>query len=316
MKLYTAPFNKRPKGGRCEKLVTADGTALRTAIWRVPGEVHKGTVCLLQGRIEFIEKYYEVIGELTSRGFDVVTLDWRGQGGSDRLIKDRLRGHVENFDHYLSDFKQFMEELVMPTCRGPFYALAHSMGGHILLRSMAQHNWFERSVAVSPMVAIAMPHFSGGFVETFVDILTVIGLKKQYVPNRSYVAIVDKVFRGNLLSSDQMRFERTRHFLLAHPELEVGPPTNGWLSAALDSVEALNKTVYPLRRKRSVLLFSAGYDQIVSNRAIEEFAKRTPGISHIVIDGSRHEILMEADAIREQFWSAFDAFIPGGCVDE
>ena len=33
--------------------------------------------------------------------------------------------------------------------------------------------------------------------------------------------------------------------------------------------------------------------------------------SHLVIPGARHEILMEQDRYREQFWAAFDAFVPG-----
>ena len=40
--------------------------------------------------------------------------------------------------------------------------------------------------------------------------------------------------------------------------------------------------------------------------------RRPPEGRHaIVIPGARHEILMERDEIREQFWAAFDAFIPG-----
>jgi len=311
MKLFRTKDNAPPKGARCIKLVAKDGVVLRTAIWSADNADHKGTVCLLHGRIEFIEKYYEVVSELLSRGFSVATLDWRGQGGSDRLMDDPLRGHVENFDEYLGDLKTFMEEIVLPECKGPFYALAHSMGGHILLRSLADHNWFERSVAISPMVGIALPKYSEGFVEVLVDSLSTIGLKKQYVPSKSYIALVDKVFAGNLLTSDRDRFKRTKNFLLANPGLEVGPPTNGWLSAALTSVDKLEKEDYPLQRKRSVLIISAGLDQIVSNRAIDRFTKRIAGASQITIEGARHEILMEKDAIREQFWSAFDAFIPG-----
>ncbi len=30
-----------------------------------------------------------------------------------------------------------------------------------------------------------------------------------------------------------------------------------------------------------------------------------------VLDGARHEVLMERDRLREQYWAAFDAFVPG-----
>jgi len=49
----------------------------------------------------------------------------------------------------------------------------------------------------------------------------------------------------------------------------------------------------------------------VSSKAIEDLASRLRAGSQLVLRGSRHEILQERDSIREQFWAAFDAFIPG-----
>jgi lysophospholipase len=56
---------------------------------------------------------------------------------------------------------------------------------------------------------------------------------------------------------------------------------------------------------------AAGRDSVVSNAAIERFATRLRAGAHLVISGSRHEILMERDVYRAQFWAAFDAFVPG-----
>ena len=33
--------------------------------------------------------------------------------------------------------------------------------------------------------------------------------------------------------------------------------------------------------------------------------------SHVVVAGAQHELLMEQDAYRNQFWAAFDAFVHG-----
>ena len=38
---------------------------------------------------------------------------------------------------------------------------------------------------------------------------------------------------------------------------------------------------------------------------------RHPGMILFVIVGAQHEILMEQDRFRSQFWAAFDAFVPG-----
>jgi lysophospholipase len=45
--------------------------------------------------------------------------------------------------------------------------------------------------------------------------------------------------------------------------------------------------------------------------AIEAVAAELRVGGQVAIAGARHEVLMERDAIREQFWAAFDAFIPG-----
>jgi len=43
----------------------------------------------------------------------------------------------------------------------------------------------------------------------------------------------------------------------------------------------------------------------------EEFAIHLRAGSHLVIAGSEHEIMMEQDNYRLQFWAGFDAFVPG-----
>ena len=93
----------------------------------------KGTVVILPGRNECIEKYFETARNLSERGFSTATLDWRGQGGSDRLLRDPQRGHVQSFYDYARDLDQFFEEVVLPDCRGPYYVLAHSTGSLIAL---------------------------------------------------------------------------------------------------------------------------------------------------------------------------------------
>ena len=95
----------------------------------------RGTVCLFQGRGEFIEKYFEVVADLRRRGFAVATMDWRGQGGSSRMLSNPRKGHVRSFAEYDQDLAHFMKEIVLPDCPPPYIALAHSMGGHILLRN-------------------------------------------------------------------------------------------------------------------------------------------------------------------------------------
>ncbi|MFX6288900.1 alpha/beta fold hydrolase, partial [Acinetobacter baumannii] len=84
----------------------------------------RGTVCLLQGRAEFIEKYYETIHELRARGFAVVAFDWRGQGESDRRVDDPHKGHVARFDDYRLDLRAVAETILVPLMPEPHVGLA------------------------------------------------------------------------------------------------------------------------------------------------------------------------------------------------
>jgi len=83
MNLVSIPANPVPDAVVSGTIKTPDGVSLRFARWEPPPG-RKGTVCLFQGRSEFIEKYFETVRDLRARGFAVATLDWRGQGLSER----------------------------------------------------------------------------------------------------------------------------------------------------------------------------------------------------------------------------------------
>src|SRR5436189_3221427 len=154
MTLIATPANPVPEDVVTGTLKTPDGVGLRFARW-APPPGRKGTVCLFQGRAEFIEKYFETVRDLRARGFAVATLDWRGQGGSERALRNRRRGYVRSFAQYQIDLETFVHEVVLPDCPPPVFALAHSMGATILLRAAyAGHRWFDRMVLLAPMIAL------------------------------------------------------------------------------------------------------------------------------------------------------------------
>src|SRR5271155_5307874 len=118
------------------EMLDVGAARLRTARFAAdPARPARGLCVLLNGQTEFIEKYFEVIDELRGRGFAVATLDWRGQGGSGRLVPEApLKGHIHDFAEYEADLSALMEEIVAPMLGGDALpiALAHSTGGHVL----------------------------------------------------------------------------------------------------------------------------------------------------------------------------------------
>src|SRR5438132_11687117 len=154
MTLVSIPANPVPDDVVTGTLKTPDGVALRFARW-APPPGRKGTVCLFQGRAEYIEKYFETVRDLRARGFAVATLDWRGQGLSDRALHNPRKGYVRNFSQYQIDLETFINEVVLPDCPPPLFALGQSMGATILLRAAyAGHRWFDRTVLLAPMIAL------------------------------------------------------------------------------------------------------------------------------------------------------------------
>jgi lysophospholipase len=310
MKLISIPANPVPGGAVTGMLKTPDGMSVRFARWPPPPG-RKGTVCIFQGRTEFIEKYFEVARELHARGFAVAALDWRGQGLSERMLRDSRKGHVTNFAKYEIDLETFMAEVVLPDCPPPLFALAHSMGASILLRAVARgRRWFDRMVLCAPMIKLTNIRMLPT-VPPLVRMMRLVGLGGLYVPGGGPMSPATMPFLNNPVTSDPVRHARTAAILDAAPELAVGAPTVAWLDAALRVMAELSNPSFPAKLRQPFLILACGRDRLVSTLAIEEFGSRLRAGPPLVIPGAMHELMMEQDAFRMQFWAAFDAYVPG-----
>jgi len=312
MTLVGIPRNPVPAGAAGGSFIAHDGMEIRYARWAPPRRGRKGTVCVFPGRAEFIEKYFETVSDLRQRGFAVAIMDWRGQGGSGRALRNPAKGHVDNFAQYDRDLAQFMSEIVLPDCPPPYFALAHSMGGNILLRAACLRDcWFDRMVLSAPMLRIGGKAPSLGTINAISQAAVFLGLGDLAVPGAGRELAGTGPFEGNEFTSDRRRYERNRLILEKAPALGLGAPTLAWLCAAAASMKRVNGFGFPPTVHVPLLMISAGQDRIVSGKAIDDLAMQLKAGDRIVIDGARHEILQEKDSFREQFWAAFDAFVPG-----
>ena len=310
MKLVSIPANPVPDNAVAGSIKTPDGVSLRFARF-APPPGRKGTVVLLQGRAEFIEKYFETARDLRARGFAVATFDWRGQGLSDRALTDRHKGYVRDFSQYAIDLDAIMEQVVLPDCPPPIFALGHSMGGAVAIRAChSGSRWFERVVLSAPMVALPSTHLSSvaGPLARFMRLL---GRGGAYVPAGNPEVSGSEGFIGNVLTSDPVRFARNAAVLEEEPALGLGSPTIGWADAALRQMKEFADPGYAGHIRQAILMVAAGRDEVVSTPAIEQFGMNLLAGRHLILAGSRHEILQEQDHYRGQFWAAFDAFVPG-----
>jgi lysophospholipase len=287
------------------------GLNLRVARWRPTARRVRGTVCLIQGRSEFIEKYFEVIGELRRRGFAVVAFDWRGQGGSDRPLLNPRKGHVDDFSDYEADLRVVVEQVLRAHAPRPHFALAQSMGATVLIHAlMRDPTLFDRAVLTAPMIALAGLRRPLG-ARVLAAALDVLGFGGSFIPGGGETAVVTKLFEGNPLTRDAFRYARTASLVAAAPEIGLGDPTIGWVHAAFRTMDPFRDPNYPLRMRTPLLLLLPALDRVTATPAAERFAARLKAGRAIIIPNAEHELLMERDAIRQQVWAAFDAFIPG-----
>ncbi|MFL5237199.1 MAG: alpha/beta fold hydrolase [Rhizomicrobium sp.] len=287
-----------------------DGKTLRIVTIAAPPELTPRGVCvLLHGQTEFIEKYLEVIGELLGRGYTVATMDWRGQGGSSRALDNPLKAHIEDFSQYDSDLQIFLDKAVRNLSDRPPIALAHSMGGHILLRAMHdQPKRFSAAVLVAPMLCARTRGYSPRLARFMCRAQCFAGRHGQWVLGMNERDPLRMTFADQLVTSDSQRFARAQEILREHPNLRLAGPTWGWLEAAYRSMEAAMAPGYAESITTPALVFGAGRDRIVDTEATREFVARLPNGRYVEIGDAEHEILMENDSIRHRFWEPFDSF--------
>lgn len=307
------PENPMPRGGVARWIETGDGVRLRVMVWSPAAagiDAARGTVFVFGGRTEFAEKYFEVVGELLVRGFAVATVDWRGQGLSDRALADPRKGHVADFASFDLDIATFMEKIA-PDLPKPWVALAHSMGGNILLRATHDHpKWFSACVLSAPMLGLRLGSSAAANLARAVAFSgSIIGFAANYLPGGNAKAADETPFSENILTHDERRYALYQALIRAEPKLGLGASTFGWLAAAFRAMAATASPGYLADIKIPVLIAVAENDGLIDRAALEFAAEHLPRGELVTIENARHEILIEKDACRAKFWAAFDDFI-------
>ncbi|WEO63877.1 alpha/beta fold hydrolase [Rhizobium rhizogenes] len=306
--LYSTPDNPVPENRIEGFFESFDGRKLRYAVFRSEQPVAKGTVVLLQGRNEFIEKYLETIRDLTAKGLWVATFDLRSQGGSERLLKDPRRGHVHRFSDYERDLTAFLDKIVLPDTRLPFFLLAHSTGALIaLLAAPRLASRIERMVLLAPFVGLMGQGASPGLVRAISGAASAIGLGRIQFSKKN----LERPFSENPLTGDERRYRRNTGIAATYPQLVLGPPTARWLSEAFRAIDHVTRPEHLFSISIPTVLIAPTRDGIVPYADQERLARYFRAAQLVPIYGSKHEILQERDIYRNAALAAINAFIPG-----
>ncbi|NKN35490.1 alpha/beta hydrolase [Agrobacterium sp. a22-2] len=310
--LHETPGNPIPANHIAGYFEGHGGVRLRYAVFRAKDSIAKGTVVLLHGRNEYIEKYFETIRELNAQGLWVATFDLRGQGLSERLLKDVRHGHVRRFADYERDLDIFLEKIVLPDTRLPFFLLAHSTGGLIALSSAPRlANRIDRMVLSAPFVGLGGQKLSPRKIFALSMLATLAGLGGRPLSGDPS----NRPFAGNPLTSDPVRFQRNAAAVAAVPGLSVGAPTARWLYEAQKVIRRISDPQHLMKITIPTVLIAPMRDGVVPYIDQERMAQQFRAAQLVAIPGARHEILQESDRYRAQAMAAIAAFIPGSDPD-
>ena len=286
-----------PGEGRAVWLTAADGVRIRAAVWNAAGA--RGTVILLPGRTEYIEKYGRTAASLAAAGYATLSVDWRGQGLADRPLRDASVGHVGDFAEYQADMTALLAFAAASGLPQPWYLMAHSMGGCIGLRSLMRGVPVRAAVFSSPMWGIVLPKGAGPLVRVATTAARWVGLDHLRMPTTpKRTLVIDAPFAGNDLTTDAGMWDYMRAQAMAHPDLTLGGPSLGWMRAALRECAALAGLPSP---PYPMLCGLGRLERIVEVQPIQDRVARWPGARLDLYDGAEHEVLMERPALRDAF---------------
>lgn len=308
----SAGFDRRaiPAGAREWRWALPDGHAIRRiALEPRAGAVSRGSILFLPGRADFYEKYLESLAEWADAGWHVSAADWRGQGASGRMTANPLVGDIPDFSVWIADLGALWRDHVRST-PGPHVLVGHSMGGHLVLRGVAEGAVSPDAVVLSaPMLGFVTP--IPRFIQSLYGrIMCAIG-----DPARMAWPVSEKPgsrldTRHLLLTHDPDRYADELWWRAARPELELGPASWRWVERAAASNETLRAPGVLEAVTVPVLMLATKRDALVSWPAIEAAAARLPR-GELVVWGSeaRHELLREADPVRGQVMAAIASFL-------
>ena len=295
-----------PAGATFTTWAAPDGWECRMLEWPADaGQAVRGSILFAGGRGDFIEKHLEAIGAWRSSGWRMTAFDWRGQGGSRGAIAG---GHLTSLDPLVDDLGALIRDWTARS-PAPHVAIGHSMGGHVLLRALAErHPPLAAAVLVAPMVRINAAPLPAWLAAALAAAMTAIGLGDRPAWSRPATPPPAGSARQTFLTGSAERYRDELWWWQREPGYDLGAPTWGWLNAAYRSSRML--TAQRLGTVTAPCLFlAAERDRLVSSAAIRSAAALVPGAELTMFPDSAHEILREADPVRERAFARIHAFL-------
>jgi lysophospholipase len=309
-----ARFDPRafPPGAQESTWHAADGWPIRRVDWPVPaaaGQAARGALLFVPGRADFLEKYLETLDGWSAAGWAVTALDWRGQALSGRLGRGDI-GHVDDFARWIDDLAGFWRQWVAER-PGPHVLAAHSMGGHLALRAVAEHRVAPDALVLSaPMLGLLPQAVPPMVLHLAARLMCALGDPQRPAWKASEKPGAALADRSALLTHDPARYADEEYWRATRPALGMGPASWGWVCAALASIRRIDRAEALAGVGVPVFIAATGADRLVSIAAIDRAARWLPHAELLRLGSeARHEVLREVDPVRDRVLAAIDEFL-------
>ena len=287
----------------------SDGWLIRRIDWPNPPKP-RGSLLFLVGRGDHYEKYLETLDYYATAGWTVTSIDWRGQGGSGRLLADPHVGHIDDFATWGADLGAFWK-IWRAATPGPHVIIAHSMGGHLVMRALVEQIIDPVAVAMSaPMLGIQTGGLPLSVNHSFAKLMCRIGRDRQAAWKVSEKPMSPINLRQKILTHDKDRYEDELTWWQLRPEVKLGPPSWHWVERAIASIQLLDRPGQLEKVETPILLLATTADQLVYTPRIIADSERLPNAETLIFGAeAAHELLREVDTIRDRCLNSIDAFM-------
>ena len=306
MKEVEEKLTARRKGG---EFPSFDGLSVHYEYYLV--EKPRGCLVMVHGFTEFSKKYYELCWYFLNQGYHVFLHDLRGHGLSGRQVENLSLAHVDCYEDYVEDLKQFMQQIVRPAAGElPVYLFGHSMGGAIVtLYLMEEGKDISKAVLSSPMVVPVTPLPPKFLVRYTAKMAKKEGWSARFPhasnfnPNPSFERSAD---------ASESRFRRHIELRLSDKRYQNSSSTNSWMYHTLQVDRKLLDKEKLAKVKTKILLLQAGKDKVVLLKPQNKLAKRLPHCRMELFPEAKHTIFNAGQAVLHRYVALVLEFLEEG----
>ncbi|MFC0322702.1 alpha/beta fold hydrolase [Gallibacterium melopsittaci] len=254
---------------------------------------HTKLMVLVNGRGENIAKWSEIAYDFYQQGYDILQFDHRGQGFSSRLLAEKEKGFIDEFRYYIDDMDIVIQAVLQQKEYQQQVLFAHSMGGLLATYYLATYpHQFSKVILSSPFLGLREKTALRD--EVVVAVMVLLGFSRRYIFTKgpwrpANIATTD-------LTHSEARLEFMNQMATKYPDIRLGGPTFAWVHRCIVAFKKLPNLVNKIQVP--ILILQSGEESIVSTKKVEKLFSTSSLVRFVEIEGARHEIMFETDAIR------------------